>query len=200
MSKMPTLGHAGSSKKHSGSRGNTPKKHHPSHSHNAHKGKHASPPAAGLTNHPGVGHSTGTAGRINVPLHPPGAPLVSKDVCLCTAQALVASLRLSGWPAGEDDALEFYFRLTDDPERGIHVEEALGEAMINGIAGVKPIEWSRSLFTNPGCVSVLSLPTGERHCVTSVRRGILSWNKFYPANLWTPDCVTEDIFAIRWPR
>ena len=59
-------------------------------------------------------------------------------VACCAAEALAASLRLTGHPVSDEDVLKLYFYTADGPDAGTSIEETLWAAAEHGLAGEKP--------------------------------------------------------------
>ena len=63
---------------------------------------------------------------------------IGDAVACCAAEALAASLRLSGVPVSDADVLDLYWRTADDPDAGAPILAALEAASEFGIGGIRP--------------------------------------------------------------
>lgn len=195
----------GGSGKHGGHKGSR-RKHHP-------KSKKPKNPLRGIQmfpggprHHPAVHHKKqGPGGWTSPPPLPGmpgafGAPLLIGDVHCCTAEALASSLRMAGWPVGDEDILALYFLTTDDPIAQTTIPAMLEAASRFGLAGVRPIDWDRigDEAFQPGDIQGLELLDGRRHVVTLTRAGQWSWGSHW--SLEDLPGYAEETWTVRWPR
>jgi hypothetical protein len=135
-----------STAKHSGT-----KKHNPGKQHQGHgkKGPKTSPGPLVVAKHPKHQKARKLA---EPPVRPgitpfasrgrldgPGASLADWDAC--TAIALGASLRLAGWPVGDQDVLALHVAAGGGRDVGVSILAALDTAARVGLAGVRPRSW-----------------------------------------------------------
>ena len=197
-------------------------KHAASRKHHARTTKH----------HPKVlGHVIGgnvVGGRAHTkakhPHHAKGLALVPGDVACCTAEALAASLRLSGWPVGDQDVLALHKLTGADDERGAPILATLEAASAFGLAGCQPyrvIDGSLGhLDVHFGRAGVIEVPhadelshVGDRvihesslilgldlpgpHAVLATPDGWWSWGELWcPCEF--PDAVIEEAWEVSW--
>ena len=65
---------------------------------------------------------------------------LGEAVACCAAEALAASLRLTGWPVSDRDVLALYELTAGDEDEGATIEATLEAAAEHGLAGVRPAE------------------------------------------------------------
>lgn len=70
----------------------------------------------------------------------PVALALGDAVACCAAEALAASLRLHGWPVGEDDVYALHVAAGGTRDRGVSVPAVLAAASASGLAGVRPAQ------------------------------------------------------------
>ena len=117
------------------------------------------------------------------------------DVACCAVEALAASLRLTGREVSGRDVLDLYWRITDDPDRGATIPEALEAAAVHGLAGARLVDARPAGYTAPGVV--LGLDLVERHAVTVDGHGVWTWGQWRPVScglLATADEAWEPIW------
>lgn len=129
-------------------------KHHKHKAHH-HTAKHH-PAASGHTSHITV-HKAKVHTKAKHATHHEarGLALSPGDVACCAAEALAASLRLSGVPVSDEDVLALYWHTADDPEAGASIEATLEAAWRYGLGGVRPASHDQ-----------ISLPGGQLHAAT----------------------------------
>jgi hypothetical protein len=66
------------------------------------------------------------------------------DVSCCTADALAASLRLTGWTVTAADVLALYRLTADCADQGASIVATLDAAYVFGLAGVRPVSFERA--------------------------------------------------------
>jgi hypothetical protein len=62
-------------------------------------------------------------------------------VACCAAEALAASLRLSGVPVSDADVMALYWHTADDPEAGASILATLEAAWRFGLGGIRPVHY-----------------------------------------------------------
>lgn len=183
---------AGSGKKH-------PKhapaaKHHPKSTKGG--GGSAGKPGSGDTMTPGGGSGGGV---VKPPAHPKPrkAPLISDQVACCAAEAVAASLRLTGHPVTDADVLALYWHTTTDPDAGATIPDTLAAAAEYGIAGVRPAAYWPTLQLTEGTVAGLTLTRGE-HAVAVTTGGVMTWGSFlrFGGQLLAAAC--DEAWGISW--
>jgi hypothetical protein len=136
--------------------------------------------------------------------HPKRQLALGEGVACCSAEALAASLRLAGRPAGDDDVLELYWRTADDADAGASILATLEAAARFGLAGVRPASFAPVGLADPwrpldeghrGVILGLDLP--GPHAVLDDGRAWWSWgNPYDPAAF--PDAVIEEAWEVTW--
>ena len=71
-----------------------------------------------------------------------GLAIGADSVACCAAEALAASLRLSGLSVSDEEMLELFWRAGGDPDAGVPIVAALEAASESGLAGVRPAGYS----------------------------------------------------------
>ena len=65
---------------------------------------------------------------------------LGEAVACCAAEALAASLRLTGWPVSDRDVLALYELTADGPDEGASIEATLEAAAARGLGGRHPVD------------------------------------------------------------
>jgi hypothetical protein len=73
--------------------------------------------------------------------HPRRQLALGSAVACCSAEALAASLRLSGWPVSDEDVLALYWHTARDEHAGASIVATLEAAAEFGLAGVRPVSF-----------------------------------------------------------
>jgi hypothetical protein len=116
------------------------------------------------------------------------------DVACCSAEALAASLRLSGWPVTNEDVLALYRLTAADDDVGATIQEALEAAMWAGLAGVRVTAyWPAS----PASPAVLLGLTEPAHAVLATPEGWWSWGQLYEHEFLASAGIDE-AWELRW--
>ena len=66
---------------------------------------------------------------------------LGEGVACCAAEALAASLRLSGRPVADEDVLALYWHTAGDEDAGASILSTLEAAWRYGLGGVRPARW-----------------------------------------------------------
>jgi hypothetical protein len=142
-------------------------------------------------------------------------------VACCAAEALAASLRLTGRPVSDADVLALYRRTADDPDTGATIVATLEAASRFGLGGLYP-RWMpvRDPLIASGLVGadlaalaedeaigraadeashglILGVDLPGPHAVLDDGTGWWSWGELYDPACW-PDAVIEEAWAIEW--
>jgi hypothetical protein len=130
-----------------------------------------------------------------------GHPTPSKwspntDVACCAAEALAASLRLSGRPVSDQDVLDLYWLTSDDPDAGAGLWETIEAAAMYGLAGVRPLDARPATLFAAGVV--LGVDLAERHAVTVDGHGVWTWGQWRPVPCGLL-AAADEAWAITWP-
>lgn len=178
---MKKTGGKGSTAKHTGTgkHGGTAK-HHP-------KGQKKGATATGTSNPWTVAkHPTHAKGRA---LALPG------EWDCCVAEALGASVRLAGWPVGDDEVLALHAAAGGSEDRGVPILDALHAAGA-GFGGARPRFTPIDAGFPPGTVLGLELPGA--HAVTVAGDGCwITWGEHYDPAVF-PDAVIEEAWVVTW--
>lgn len=124
------------------------------------------------------------------------------DVACCTAEALAASLRLTGAPVSDADVLDLFRRAGGDPDGGAPVLAALSAAAAGGLAGRRacyepvPVTWR--IFTASAPPLLLGADLPGQHAVWATPQGWWSWGELYCPWCEWPDLVVDEAWAVSW--
>jgi hypothetical protein len=159
--------------------------------------------------------------------HPRRQLALGSAVACCSAEALAASLRLTGHAVSDADVLALYLRTTRDLDAGASILATLEAAGEFGLAGVRPVSFALAeMFEHVqpplgggfhlGCPEgirgdgdlhigpvhassvILGLALPAPHAVLDTGTEWMSWGESWPA--WTfPDAVTEEAWEVTWP-
>ena len=135
-------------------------------------------------------------------------------VACCAAEAVAASLRLTGRPVSDADVLALYRHTADGPDTGATIPATLEAACEFGLAGYRPVfgEVMRpdlrqrllhelpepdlsSRVSRAGLILGVDLP--GPHAVLDDGLGWWSWGELYDPACW-PDAVIEEAWALTW--
>jgi hypothetical protein len=117
-------------------------------------------------------------------------------VACCTAEALAASLRLTGRPVTGADVLALYRRTADSPDAGASIVATLDAALAYGLAGVHPVAFAAVDAGDPAAV-ILGLDLPAPHAVCDDGTGWWSWGQRWAAADF-PDAVISEAWAVTW--
>jgi hypothetical protein len=142
--------------------------------------------------------------------HPRRQLALGSAVACCSAEALAASLRLSGWPVSDADVLALYLRTTRDLDAGASILATLEAAAEYGLAGVRPVRFAAvelteasggNLGVHPGSsrapASILGLALPAPHAVLDTGTEWMSWGQAWPVSAF-PDVVIEEAWLVDW--
>ena len=136
---------------------------------------------------------------------------LGEAVACCAAEALAASLRLTGWRVSDRDVLSLYELTADDPDAGASILATLEAAAEHGLAGAGPTfnlldaltcgngnpftHYRRSEDWPTGLLLGVDLP--GPHTVYDDGTTWWSWGQpFDPASF--PGAVIEEAWALSW--
>lgn len=119
-------------------------------------------------------------------------------VSCCSALAVAASARLSGWPVADEDVLDLYRLTADSHSAAPSILATLDAAYVFGLAGVRPVSFEPVDLDDPAAVILgLDLPEAP-HAVTLDPSGaVWSWDALYDL---TSEAVVEEAWLVTWPR
>jgi hypothetical protein len=135
--------------------------------------------------------------------HPRRQLALGSAVACCSAEALAASLRLSGWPVSDADVLALYLRTTRDLDAGASILATLEAAAEFGLAGTRPVSFekvmpddARSLIAG-GAGLILGVDLPGPHAVLDTGSEWVSWGQAWPVSAF-PDVVLEEAWTVGW--
>ena len=203
---MKTHHHRGTTRKHAGTR----KHHHHSAKHHPHAHPHKGPA--------GPSHSTGSANHVVRKLPGPAKPrklALGSEVACCAAEALAASLRLTGVRVGDDDTLRLYQRVASGPDDGATIAATLAAAAEFGLAGWAPVclpeqrdgprdagdverhdDYRYPVGAGHALILGADLPGSHAVCV-GPDGAWWSWGEPHDPAEW-PDAVIEEAWLVGW--
>lgn len=118
------------------------------------------------------------------------------SVACCAAEALAASLRLSGCLVSDEDVLALYWHTASDADTGAPILAALEAAGEHGLAGVRPVSFAPVDADDPAAV-ILGLALPAPHAVAAAPDAWWSWGEPWPA--WAfGDAVIEEAWTLTW--
>jgi len=130
-------------------------------------------------------------------------------VACCAAEAVAASLRLSGRPVSDADVLALYRRTADGPDTGATILATLEAAARYGVASYsvadfRPVNLGEVMPDAPlprvtGAGLILGLELPGPHAVLDDGLGWWSWGELYDPACW-PDAAIEEAWTIEWAR
>lgn len=118
------------------------------------------------------------------------------DVACCAAEALAASLRLTGRTVTDRDVLDLYWLTADDADAGAGLWATIEAATEYGLAGVRPLDARPAEHAGTGVI--LGVDLAERHAVTVDGHGVWTWGAWRPVSCGLLDAADE-AWAITWP-
>jgi hypothetical protein len=119
------------------------------------------------------------------------------DVACCAAEALAASLRLTGRSVSGEDVLELYWRTASHEDAGAGLLATIEAAAEHGLAGVRLLDARPATALGTGVV--LGVDLAERHALTVDGHGVWTWGGWRPApcGLLT---AADEAWEVTWPR
>jgi hypothetical protein len=133
-------------------------------------------------------------------------------VACCAAEALAASLRLTGRPVSDADVLALYRHTADGPDAGATILATLEAAAEFGLSGHR-LAAARHLACTEfqadgltalcrelplqGSALILGVDLPGPHTVLAAPDGWWSWGEPYDPACW-PDAVIEEAWALTW--
>ena len=128
---------------------------------------------------------------------------LGEAVACCAAEALAASLRLTGWPVTDRDVLALYELTAGDENEGASILATLEAAAEHGLAGVRPLTWecvndayNISAFPTP---LILGADLPGPHALCDDGTAWWSWGEPYDPAAF-PGAVVEEAWEVWWPR
>jgi hypothetical protein len=112
-----------------------------------------------------------------------------EDLAACAIEALAASLRPTGRTVTDADVAELYGRVTDDPDAGMRIDQAIEAAAVYGLAGVRLLDARPAPCLADGVV--LGVDLAERHALTAEGHGVWTWGEWRPASCGLLAAVDE---------
>jgi hypothetical protein len=188
-------------------------------------GKHGGTSKHHPTHHRKQAKSQAPAKAHTVAKHPthskPRALAPGEAVACCSAEAIAASLRLTGRAVSGADVLAIHSLAGGTEDAGVAVLAALEMAAEHGLAGVRPVSFEtvppcapdvrwpgcpalclRGLTAYPGGGAgglILGVELPGPHAVTIAPDGCwVSWGEHWDPATW-PGAVIEEAWVVTWP-
>ena len=136
---------------------------------------------------------------------------LGESVACCAAEALAASLRLTGVPVSDSDVLAIYWHTASDADAGATILATLEAACRFGVAGIRPVSFREVMLnalpecgrrelpqlheTRAGLILGGDLP--GPHALYDDGTAWWSWGEPYDRATW-PDAVIEEAWEVRW--
>jgi hypothetical protein len=114
----------------------------------------------------------------------------------CPAEALAASLRLSGWPVSDLDVLALHKHTAAVTDAGAFIPAVLDAACEYGLAGVRLASFAAVDLDDPAAV-ILGVALPAPHTVCAGGGSWWSWGERWSPDMW-PDAVIEEAWAVNW--
>ncbi|MBO0813557.1 MAG: hypothetical protein J2P30_00150 [Actinobacteria bacterium] len=128
--------------------------------------------------------------------HPKRGLARGSMVACCAAEALAASLRLSGRSVSDEDVLALYRHTASGPDAGACILATLEAAGEHGLAGVRLASFAPVDLDDPAAV-ILGLALPAPHAVAAGVDAWWSWGEPWPA--WAfGDAVIEEAWTLTW--
>lgn len=122
---------------------------------------------------------------------------LGQEVACCAAEAVAASLRLTGARAGDDDVLRLYESVAASPDQGATLTATLLAVSASGLAGHLPVRVRPVPVWSPEAVLLgVELPGSHAVCV-GPDGAWWSWGEPFDPATW-PDAVVEEAWALSW--
>jgi hypothetical protein len=119
-------------------------------------------------------------------------------VACCAAEALAASLRLSGLSVSDADVLALHRLSGADDEAGGTILAALEAASEFGLAGVRLASFMpAAIYETKLQKFVVGVDLPGPHTVLAAPDGWWSWGELHDPAAW-PDAVIEEAWAVSW--
>jgi hypothetical protein len=118
------------------------------------------------------------------------------DVACCAAEAVAASLRLTGHTVTDRDVLDLYWLTADDADAGAGLWATIEAAAEYGIAGVQPLDARPAERALTGVIFGVDL--AERHALTVDGHGVWSWGAWRPVSCGLL-AGADEAWVITWP-
>jgi hypothetical protein len=129
--------------------------------------------------------------------HPRRGLALGEGVACCSAEALAASLRRSGWPVTDADVLALYRLTAGGPDDGAPILATLEAAAEYGLAGVRLASYDLSETYVSARSLILGVDLPGAHAVLDTGSEWVTWGEAWPVTAF-PDAVIEEAWAIEW--
>lgn len=117
-------------------------------------------------------------------------------VSCCAAEALAASLRLTGRPVRDEDVLALYWRTAAHADAGASILATMEAASAWGLAGIRPVRFAPVDLDDPAAVILgLDLPEAPHAVALDPSGTVWSWGGLYDL---TPEAVIAEAWAVEW--
>jgi hypothetical protein len=100
---------------------------------------------------------------------------VGDGVMCCSAEALAASLRLTGATVTDADVFTLYQSTLCDPGAGASILATLEAACRFGLAGIRPVSFAPVMFPRAGDLLGVTLPAGPHSLTLDASGAVWTW-------------------------
>jgi hypothetical protein len=118
------------------------------------------------------------------------------DIACCAAEALAASLRLTGRAVSGEDVLNLYWHTASHEDAGARLWDTIEAAAEHGLAGVRPLDARPASALETGVV--IGMDLAERHALTVDGHGVWTWGEWRPAPCGLL-AGADEAWVITWP-
>jgi hypothetical protein len=122
---------------------------------------------------------------------------LGEGVMCCSAEALAASLRLTGVTVTDADVFTLYQSTLCDPGTGASILATLYAACRFGLAGIRPVSFAPVMFPRAGDVLGVTLPAGPHSLTLDACGAVWTWGALGDLDDLAADAV-EEAWVISW--
>lgn len=118
-------------------------------------------------------------------------------VACCSAEALAASLRLTGVTVTDADVFTLYLSTSPAPDAGASILATLEAAGRYGLAGVRLVSFTPVMFPRAGDLLGVTLPDGPHSLTLDACGAVWTWGRLAGLDDLTAEAV-EEAWAVSW--
>lgn len=122
---------------------------------------------------------------------------LGEGVACCTAEALAASLRLTGVTVTDADVFTLYLSSHPDPDAGASILATLIAAQRYGLAGIRPVRFEPVMFPRAGGILGVTLPGGPHSLTLDASGAVWSWGRLHDVTDLSARAI-EEAWVISW--
>lgn len=117
----------------------------------------------------------------------------------CAAEALAASLRLTGRAVSDADVFTLYRHTVGGSDAGASIWETLDAAYAWGLGGIRPVSYGPAVAAGDRGGLLLGVDLPGPHTVCAQAGLWWSWGRAWCPHCWFPDAVLEEAWEVTWP-